>query len=197
MKKIFNIILGLFLIFGAAKKADAADRYYFDKVHTQILFFVDHLGFSKSQGEFLDYEGYFEFDPAKPQASKVQVTIKTASLDMDDTVWETKLLGSEFFKAKKFPNMVFTSTSIEVTGENTGKLKGNLTLLGKTNPVELDVIFNKAGIHPISKNYVAGFSATAQIKRSDFGMMYALPIVGDEVELRLEIEGIRQGHYNK
>jgi len=170
----------------------AADQYGFDKVHTQILFFVDHLGFSRSVGEFHDYEGGFVFDPEDWAAGSVEVTIRTASIDLDDPEWETHLRSKDFFRVDEFPEMRFRSTSVEAVGERQARVHGDLTLLGVTRPVTLDVHFNKAGIHPKSKKYVAGFSARALVKRSEFGMDYAVPMVGDEVEVVLEVEGIRQ-----
>ena len=175
-----------------ALPAAAADRYVFDKAHTQILFFVDHLGFSRSQGEFLDYDGEFRFDPADWSAGSVQLAIRTHSVDMDDYEWNQHLRGQDFFRVNEYPEMSFNSLRVESSGENQGRIHGELTLLGVTRPVTLEVRFNKAGVHPINKKYVAGFSAKTRIKRSEFGMNYGLPMVGDEVEVVLEIEGFRQ-----
>ena len=82
-----------------------AEHYSFDKAHTQILFFVDHLGFSKSQGEFHDYDGYFTFDRENPANSKVDVTIQTASIDMDDKAWDDHLKNQDFFYVEKFSSL--------------------------------------------------------------------------------------------
>jgi len=187
MKKITAFLLAMMI----ATPAMAAERYSFDKAHTQILFFVDHLGFSKSQGEFHDYDGFIEFDQENPENSKVEVVIQTKSIDMDDEKWDKHMRNSDFFDVKKYPTMRFKSTEIIVTGENTADIVGNLTILKKTQPVTLKTTFNKADIHPYSKKYVAGFSATTQIKRSDFNMRYALPGVGDDVEIRIEVEALR------
>jgi polyisoprenoid-binding protein YceI len=183
-------LIGLLGVGPIAGPVQAAD-YAFDKAHTQILFFVDHLGFSKSQGEFHDYDGRFQFDPEQWADAKAQITIRTASIDMDDYAWDKHLKSEDFFNVNAYPTMHFQSTEVEQAGENRYRLQGNLTLLGVTKPVTLDVAFNKAGIHPLSKRHVAGFSATGTIKRSDFGMDYALPMVGDAVVLRLEVEGVR------
>lgn len=177
---------------GLAAPAFAADRYAFDKAHTQILFFVDHLGFSKSQGEFHDYDGSFTFDPEDWSKAAVEVSIRTHSIDMDDHAWDKHLRNEDFFHVSKYPTMDFRSTRVEPTGERTAKVHGELTLLGVTQPVTLDVTFNKAGEHFLSKQWIAGFSATTTLKRSDFGMTYGLPAVGDPVEVRLEVEGVRQ-----
>ena len=187
----WRLALGLFAGL-LALPAAAADRYVFDKAHTQILFFVDHLGFSRSQGEFLDYDGEFRFDPADWSAGSVQLTIRTHSIDMDDYEWNQHLRGQDFFRVNEYPEMSFKSLSVESSGENQGRIHGELTLLGVTRPVTLEVRFNKAGVHPFNKQYVAGFSASTRIKRSEFGMNYGLPMVGDEVEVMLEVEGFRQ-----
>ena len=187
--RILLTLMILVLLGGTAQAAP--ERYSFDKAHTQILFFVDHIGFSKSQGEFLDYDGYIEFDQENPTNSKVEVTIKTDSIDMDDEKWDAHMKNADFFNIAEFPTMKFKSTNIKLTGGKTADITGNLTMIGVTKPVTLHVTFNKADIHPFSKEYVAGFAAKAQLKRSDFGMNYGLPLVGDEVEIMLEVEAIR------
>lgn len=188
-----RFILSTLAICGFAAPANAEiEKYTFDKAHTQILFFVNHLGFSNSQGEFHDYDGYFLFDRDTPANSQIDVTIKTASIDMDDEKWDDHMKNEDFFNVETFPDMSFKSTSIEITGENTADITGDLTLLGVTKPVTLSVTHNKSGKHPFGDKYVAGFSGTATIKRSEFGMNYGLPMVSDDVEIRLEVEGVRE-----
>jgi len=111
-------------------------------------------------------------------------------MDMDK--WDAHMKNEDFFHVEKYPEMTFKSTGIEVTGENTARITGDLTLLDVTKPVTLNVTYNKSGVHPYSGEYVAGFSADTMITRSEFGMDYGLPGVGDDVEIRLEVEGIRQ-----
>lgn len=168
-----------------------AEHYTFDKSHTQILFFVDHLGFSKSQGEFHDYDGYFIFDRAHPENSMIDVTIKTETIDMDSDKWDDHMKSPDFFNVEQFPDMTFKSTAIEITGEKTAKITGDLKLLGVIKPVVMQTTYNKSDKHPFSGKFVSGFSASATIKRSDFGMNYGLPGVGDEVNIMIEVEGYR------
>lgn len=176
----------------AAKPAVAAtDKFSFDKAHTQIFFSVSHLGYSFSTGKFTGFDGSFHFNPEKPEQGKIDVTIDTNSISFNDEAWENHMKNEDFFNVEKFPTMTFKSTKVEKTGENTGRVTGDLTLLGVTKPVTLDVIHNKSGIHPYNKKYVAGFSATGKLNRSDFGMTYGLPGVGDEVSISIEVEGIR------
>lgn len=191
-KKLLVAICTLvFSMISSSLYADA-EKYSFDKAHTQILFFVNHLGFSNSQGEFHDYDGYFIFNMEEPEKSEVDVTIKTASIDMDDEKWDEHLKNKDFFNVEEFPEMHFKSTDIIVTGENTADIKGDFTLLGVTKPVTLSVIHNKSGKFPMGDKYVSGFSAKTTIKRSEFGMEYGLPMVSDDVNIMIEVEGVRE-----
>ena len=165
--------------------------YVLEPVHTQILFFCDHLGFSKSQGEFLNFSGKFTFDPENPAASTAEVTIDANSIDMDNDKWNDHMRNEDFFDVEKFPTIEFKSTKVEVESENQARVHGNLTIIGQTHPVVLAVTHNKAGVHPFSEKFISGFSATTTIQRSQYGMTYGLPALGDEVEIRLEIEGVR------
>lgn len=191
MKKF--LLLGAALVsLGVSSPARAeVEQYKFDKAHTQIFFAVNHLGFSTSRGKFVDFDGGFTFDTASPEKSSVEVTIKPAGLDLDDQAWNDHLKNEDFFNVEKFPTMTFKSTKIEVTGENTANITGDLTLLGVTKPVTLAVTHNKSGKHPFGDKYVSGFSAKGTLKRSDFGMNYGLPVIGDDVGIEIEVEGDR------
>ncbi|NCC22083.1 MAG: polyisoprenoid-binding protein [Alphaproteobacteria bacterium] len=193
MSRAILAALGAFVVLfsGVPARADV-ETYRFDKAHTQILFFIDHLGFSKSQGEFHDYDGEIRIDRENPANSSVDVTIRTDSIDMDDEKWDAHMKNEDFFDVAQYPEMAFRSTSVNVTGENTAEVAGELTLLGVTKPVTLNVTHNKSGEHPFSGAYVAGFSADTAIRRSEWGMTYGLPGVGDEVHIRLEVEALRQ-----
>ncbi len=166
------------------------ELYRFDTVHTQILFFVSHLGFSNAQGEFLTFKGEFVFDENRFSDTWVTVTIDTDSLDMDDSKWNNRLKGRKYFDVENHPKIRFVSTRIEPTGPKTANVHGDLTMLGVTKSVMLNMRFNRAGRHPLSQIYIAGFSGTSVIKRSEFGMTSDLKWVGDEVHIRLEVEGI-------
>lgn len=172
-------------------QAIAADRYEFDKAHTQILFFVNHLGYSFSMGKFLDFDGGFVFDEETPENSSIDVTIQTGSIEMNDQAWNDHMKNEDFFHVEQYPAMTFKSTGIEITGEDTANITGDLTILDVTKPVTLDVKHNKTGKSPFGDDYKSGFSATANIKRSEWGMNYGLPNVGDDVEIRLEVEAVR------
>lgn len=192
MKKLSLLLLSALLLTATPARAEL-ESYTYDTEHTQIIFAVNHLGFSNSHGRFTKFTGGFKFDAENPAASSADMTIDTNSLVMDSAAWEKHLKNADFFNVEKFPTMAFKTTAVEKTGDNTGKITGDLTLLGVTKPVVFDVTYNKSGIHPYSKKMVAGFSGKAVIKRSEFGMTYGLPGVGDDVSVILEVEGTQDG----
>ncbi|MDV7339552.1 YceI family protein [Terasakiella sp. A23] len=182
-------LLAVALAFGFTTAAQAEPvKYTFDKSHTSIEFYINHLGFSNFQGEFQDFDGTLIFDEAKPENSSVDVTIDVNSVDTDVDKLDAHLKAADFFNVAKHPSMTFKSKSIAVTGEKTGKITGDFTLLGVTKEVTLDVTLNKSANHPMMKVPAVGFSATGMIKRSDFGMTTYVPAVGDEVTIRIETE---------
>ena len=183
--------LALSALFILPQSAQAADQYEFDKAHTQIMFSVSHLGFSNSHGRFTDFDGGFTFDAEKVEDSVIDVTINSGSIEMDHKGWNDHLKNADFLYIEKFPEISFQSNEIVKTADDRGEVSGDLTILGITKPVTLEVVFNREGIHPYSKRHVAGFSATGEVKRSDFGMTYGLPGVGDMVSIKIEVEGMK------
>ena len=188
MKNLFA--LATIIASSLSVPAFAADKYEFDKSHTRILFYVNHLGFSNMVGEFTDYDGYFTFDPQKPEDSSVEVTIKPTGIRTSSRELDEKLQGEKFFKSEQFPTIKFVSNKIKVEGEKTGEIGGVVTMLGVSKPATLTVQFNKADYHPFTQDFVAGFSASATLKRSEFGMKEYLPMIGDEVRIEVQTEGI-------
>ncbi len=161
--------------------------YQADPGHTRVTWSVKHLGFSTYSGILPAITGTLTLDAKTPTASRVEVTIPMDKVGTLDAALDNTLKAPDFFDVAKFPTATFTSTRIEATGRK-ARITGNLTLRGVTKPVTLDATFNQAGIGPVDKVYTVGFDATAKIKRSDFGMTAYLPMLGDEVELRIEAE---------
>lgn len=186
MKLFARLFAFAFLFSGVAH---AADTYKFDPVHTQIVFYANHLGFSNSSGRFHVADGSFQFDEKDWSKAQVNATININSLDMGDATWKEHLLGERFLDAAKFPTMTFKSSKVESAGDHQLKVHGDLTLHGVTKPVTLDTRVNKVGQHPMLRRAAAGFTATTRIKRSDFGMTNMLPMIGDEIDIRIEVEG--------
>ncbi len=190
--KHVTVVLAALLAGLISQPAAAADRFVMDKAHTNVAFLINHLGYSNMLGQFQDFEGEFVFDKGAVGNSRITLTIRTASIDTDHEARDKHLRSPDFFNALEFPTMTFTSTGVAKTGDNTGRVTGDLTLLGITHPVTLDVTFNKMAPHPIPYYkgvMVAGFSARGTLKRSAFGMKYGLPSLGDEITLILEVEG--------
>jgi len=190
--RIFRTLALAATLLGAAAAAGASETFKIDAEHASVGFAVSHLGYSNMMGRFGTVAGSFVLNEANPAASSVAVEIDAASIDTNHAKRDAHLKSPDFFNVAEFPTLTFKSTRIEPTGEKTAKVTGELTLLGVTKPVVLDVTFNRKAPHPLPQYkgvLVAGFSATGTLKRSDFGMSYALPGVGDEVRLFLEIEG--------
>ena len=159
----------------------AADTYAFDKSHTDVVFRIDHLGFSDTIGRFNDADGVIVLDEA--------------SLDTNHEERDEHLRGTDFFNVEAHPTISFVSTAIERTGDETATVTGELTLLGVTQTVVLETTLNALKPHPIPSYegvMTAGFSGTTTINRSDFGMNAFVPAVGDEVAIILEIEAFKQ-----
>jgi polyisoprenoid-binding protein YceI len=171
--------------------------YEIDKLHTSLLFRVNHIGFSKYTGRFTRVDAKLEFDPARLAASRVSVTIDPRSIQADNVPSDflEMLTSKDWLNATEFPAMTFRSTNVEVTGKDTFRLHGDLTLHGVTKPVVLDASFNGGyASHPMEPNARIGFSARGSFKRSDFGVTIGIPApgttmgVGDEVQVILETE---------
>ena len=162
--------------------------YSVDTVHSRVTFYVNHLGFSNSVGEFRLADATLVFDADQWTNSSVDVHLPVESLDLGDTKWQTHILSADFLEAAKYPDIRFQSTVLENTVNGQGKLFGNLTIHGVTKPVVLDLRLNKVGEHPMRKTPAVGFTATTTVHRSEFGVAAYVPAVADDVEVRIEIE---------
>lgn len=169
-----------------------AGTYELEKTHASITFKAMHMGLANYTMRFNDFDASIALDPAKPEASKLDVTIRPASLDANNPKMTAHTDNKDFFDVAKFPTITFKSTKIEKTGDHTGKVHGDLTLLGVTKPVVLDATFNNGGTHPYMKKYALGFSATTTILRSQFGMNYGIPMVSDAIPVAIEAEFVQK-----
>ncbi|NRB18937.1 MAG: polyisoprenoid-binding protein [Rhodobacteraceae bacterium] len=167
------------------------EKYVLDSSHSQILFSYNHLGFSTTWGLFSGFEGDVMFDQENPAASSVTVSMPTKSMF---TGWEERFghfMSQDFFGAKDGDLISFTSTGIEVTGDGTAQITGDLTINGTTKPVVLDAILNQSGDHPMAGKPWAGFDASATVLRSDFNLGKFAPFVSDEVQIKISIEAMK------
>lgn len=168
-----------------------AERYVLDPGHSQIVFSYNHLGFSTSTGMFSGFEGEIAFDRENPAASSVTVVFPVRTML---TGWQARfdhLMGPDFFDATEDETVSFASTAIEVTGETTARITGDLTLNGVTRPVVLEAVLNQAGEHPMEQKPWAGFSATTTLLRSDYNLGAFAPFIGDEVAVEISIEAMK------
>ncbi|MEP7006927.1 MAG: YceI family protein [Sphingomonas bacterium] len=169
---------------GAPDPARAvAGTYKVDSGHTQVLFTVNHLGFTEYTGQFTQPTGSLTLDPANAANDKVEITFPIDKVSTTVAALDTHLKTADFFDAAKFPEGKFVSTKVTVTG-TTATIAGDLTLKGVTKPVVLNARFVGAGNGPMgAKKLNVGFAATTSIKRSDFGIAYGIPMVSDKVDL--------------
>lgn len=169
-----------------------AGTYSADPAHSLITFEVNHFGFNDYYGIFGDVAGTLVLDPANLDAASVDVTIPVASVTTASRALTNHLLRAgkdgadpDFFGPDP-ASARFVSTSVKADGM-TATITGNLTLNGVTKPVTFAAEFTGAGINPFNKKETVGFEAETEIKRSDFGVNYAIPMVSDEVELDISV----------
>ena len=169
----------------------SAEDYVLDASHSQILFSYDHLGYSTTWGMFSGFEGTISFDQENPASSSVSVSFPVRSMF---TGWEARFehfMAEDFFGADEDEMVTFTSTGIEVTGDDTALITGDLTLNGITKSVVLDATLNQTGMHPMAEKEWAGFDATTTLIRSDFELGSFAPFVSDEVEVMISVEAMK------
>jgi len=209
MRPLVYAILALSVVAQAAQAADMEvpppssepvpqGTYEIDKAHTSLVFKVNHLGFSTFTGRFTRLDAKLAFDPRKLATSSVNVTIDPKSISTDNAPagFLDELAGEMFLDAGKYPQMTFTSRTVEDAGNGNFRIRGLLTLHGVTKPLTLEARYNGgyAG-HPFDPHARVGFSARGTFKRSDYGVSFGIPTpanhmfgVSDDVEVQLETE---------
>ena len=166
----------------------SAASYNIDARHTQVLFTYSHFGLSHQVGRLMEVSGTFDFDPAQPAKSSIDVQVPMSSLSTGIAKLDAHMNGPDMFDAEKFPTASFKSGKVTVLGKDRLSVAGELTIRGVTKPVSFDVTINKAETDPVRKTAAAGFDASTTIKRSDFGIGFMLPKVADEVKLSISME---------
>ena len=185
-----SVLFAAALALGATS-AVAADKYVLDASHSQVVFSYQHLGFSTTYGMFAGFDGEIMFDEADPAASSVSVSMPVMSMF---TGWEKReghFMSGDFFDAAEGDMVTFASTGIEVTGDGTAKITGDLTMNDVTKSVVLDAKLNKAADHPQAGKPWVGFDASTTVLRSDFELGAFAPYVSDEVAVTISIEAMK------
>ncbi|EMD98407.1 MULTISPECIES: YceI family protein [Pseudomonadaceae] len=188
-KTLAALVLGSALVGGQAFAAD----YAIDKQgqHAFVNFKISHLGYSWLWGTFKDFDGSFSFDADKPEASKVNVTLKTASVDTNHAERDKHLRSDDFLNVDKHPTATFESTSVKSTGDGTADITGNLTLNGVTKPVVIAAKFIGEGDDPWG-GYRAGFEGSTTLTLKDFDIKMDLGPASQTVDLIISVEGVRK-----
>lgn len=181
-----------------SRTAEAAS-YTIIKDYTSVRFSWSHVGLSRQSARIMDIDGTVEFEPAEPEASRVDVVMKASSLWTGVPAFDELLKSIDFFDVRRHPTIRFRSSGARRMSDRTGALTGELTIMGITRPVTLNVVWNFTGEHPlaaVNPNYkdvfVSGFSATGVLRRSDWGLTRAVPLVSDEIEIAIETELLRR-----
>lgn len=175
----------------AAPASAAVERYRIDPTHTYPMFAVDHLGFSIQRGRFDRTSGELELDP-DARTGKVTIRIEVASLSSGDDKRDQRLKGESFFDAQNHPTIDFVSTAVDWTGDYPSAVTGDLTVRGVTRPVTLRISRFKCGFHLFNLGRACGAEASLTLRRSEFGMDSWLSSIGNDVEITIQMEAIRQ-----
>ena len=193
MKRVISFLSAILFLSQAAFAAN----YEIDPTHSTVGFKINHLTISRVSGRFAEFKGVFSFNPVDVPASSAEAAIVVKSLNTDQAKRDEHLRSEDFFDVLKFPEMKFKSREIrDVIGEKF-KVAGDLSIRGITKPVVLDVTYGGT-VKDMSGAQRAAFSATTKISRKDFGLTWnkvletGQIVVGDEVFIDLEIEGVRR-----
>lgn len=168
-----------------------AGTYTNDKGHAYITFHYVHQGYSRPFLRWRDWDSTLNWMPENPEASSVNVTIKTNSIDTGVDIFDEHMRSADWLDVATYPTASFKSTSLTKTSERTGTMTGDLTLMGVTKPVTLDVTFNKAADGRAPGSHKIGFSANTVLKRSDWGLGKYAPAVSDKVDVIIEAEYVK------
>ena len=193
--KTLKFIFAILVLSSSAYVATANDgvpsgKYLLDPTHSYIIFSYSHIGFSNPILRFRKFNGELNYDAKTIANSNVSVTIDAATIDGGFDKFNEDLRAEDFFNTAKYPEIAFKSNSYQPVVDNSGKgkLQGTLTVKGNSQPVSLDVTFNKAAPNPFTKAPVVGFSAQGTFSRAAFGVDKYAPAVGDNITLNIEVE---------
>lgn len=191
MKKIAaSVALTIGALAAALPAVAAPENYVIDPGHTFPSFEVNHLGFSTHRGRFNKTDGKITLDTAA-KSGTVEITIDANSVDTGGEKLDKHLKAEDFFNVAKFPTLTFKGTKFTFDGDKPVAVEGDFTLLGVTKPVKLAINNFKCGPHPFNKKPICGAEVTGTIKRSEFGMKYGVPAVGDDIKLLIQVEAVK------
>lgn len=198
IKKLLSIAMATGFGMGTANSQPAApppapeavESFTVDERHTFPSFEISHIGFSSQRGRFNKTHGKISLN-SQAKTGSIRITIDADSVDTGLADLEERLKKEDFFNTEKYPTITYEADRIVFEGKKPVRAEGNLTLLGVTKPVGLEIRQFECGVHPMNKKNVCGADAVAAIKRSDFGMTAFLPAVGDDVKILIQVEGFK------
>lgn len=182
------------LAYASADESASDKRHNFvvDPVHSVTLFKIGYFDFNPFMGRFNEIDGSMVFDDAQPERSMLDIRINSESIDTANEARDRHLKSPDFFNAAKHPTISFKSTQFEESGDKSYKVTGDLTLLGVTKSITVDLQRFGTGPHQPSGTFRTGVMTTFTIKRSEFGMTTYVPALSDEVELTVSLQGVRR-----
>ena len=171
--------------------AELTGTWVIDESHSTVGFAVKHAVVATTRGKFTSYSGGATIDAANPESSSLWVEIDASSVDTGSEQRDGHLKSPDFFDVEKFPQITFKSSNFAFDGDNVKSATGELTMNGITRPVTLTANVFKCAPHPVTKKMQCGADFVTTVKRSDFGMKYALGPLADEVTLRISVESMK------
>lgn len=172
-------------------RAGDPEAYALDPVHTRVMIAIDHAGFSKAIGTVSGSTGTLVFDRDDWRSAQLDVRVPLARLDLGDAKWNAAALAANLLHGERHPEARFVSDTVQPGAADHARVCGQLTLRGVSRPLCLDVVLNALKRHPMPPfRRTAGFSATASLSRSDYGINAWKSLIGDQVEVRIEAEAV-------
>jgi polyisoprenoid-binding protein YceI len=191
MKTVMKALVASMLLWGiSAAMPASAQTYQIDPVHSSLLFRVKHMDTAYVYGMFTSMKGTVVVDEANPARSSINIEVDANSVYTHNEQRDNHLRGPDFFNTRQFPTITFKSTQVRRINANTVQVRGDLTMRGVTRPITANVTLTGKGKNPQGKDII-GFETTFTIRRSEFGIRYGLPGLGDEVQVTLSIEAAR------
>lgn len=181
-----SLIFAAVAFFAAGAAHAEPVTYALDPAHTQVAFSIDRFGFNRVLGQFDTVAGEVILDEANPANSSVRATVQIASISAGNATRDEHLRGDRWLRAAQFPTMEFQSTSVRLISDTRAEVTGNLTLLGQTHPLVLDVTLNRIADAPNNNRRTAGFSATGTLDRTQWGLATAPNLIGNNVTITIE-----------
>ncbi len=191
LSKFYPSRLLLSFILGLAASAASAQVYNIEPGHTYPSFEADHMGLSFWRGKFTKSSGKVVLDRGSRTGGSIEIQIDASTIDFGHQKMNDKARGEEMFNVAKFPTVTYKSTALKFDGDKLVGVEGEMTMLGITKPLALNVTHFKCIMHPLLKREVCGADAHGRFDRSDFGMNIGLPRFSPEIKLAIQVEAVK------